>query len=125
RGTAHSHLGCRGVDGRPPARPGSGWTWDGADLIACTDRFGFHPLFYAMDGSRVLVSHSLTRLLDEGAPRTLDHEALSVFLHLGWYLGEDTPFRHVKVLPPAGRLTWSAGTTAVSGGVTLTAPNDL
>jgi hypothetical protein len=56
------------------------WQWNGRRLIARTDRYGVNPLFYWHDGRDVGVSPSPLVLLQQGAPASLDHEALSVFL---------------------------------------------
>jgi asparagine synthase (glutamine-hydrolysing) len=82
------------------------WRWDGKRLQALTDPLGFFPLFYHVNGSSVMVSPSLETLLQNGAPAELDAVALGVFTAFGFFLGEDTPFAQIKVLPPGGRLVW-------------------
>jgi asparagine synthase (glutamine-hydrolysing) len=102
-------------------RPGSaddgvfgGWRWDGETLLVENDRYCAHPLFYHATDEVVIVSPSLVRVLELGAPRDLDEDALAAFLGLGFYLGQDTVFRAIRVLPPSGRLTWSAAGWHVS-----------
>jgi hypothetical protein len=90
------------------------WTWDGKILTASTDRYGMHPLFYYAAGPRLGLSPSIPRLLDARLPVTLDFDALSVFLRLGFFIGEDTPFREIRVLPPGGTLTWDGHRLEVS-----------
>ncbi|MFD0385572.1 hypothetical protein ACFQ2B_34490 [Streptomyces stramineus] len=46
-------------------------------------------------------------LLPPGERTALDHDALAVFIRLGFFLGEDTAFAAVRALPPAATLTWS------------------
>lgn len=82
------------------------WSWDGQVLRASVDRYGMHPLYYVAAGPRLGISPSIPRLLAGGAPVTLDFDALSVFLRLGFFVGEGTPFREIRVLPPGGTLTW-------------------
>jgi asparagine synthase (glutamine-hydrolysing) len=111
RGTAHR------VWGGPGGPVGyAAWHWDGEQLEACTDRFGFRPLFYWAHRGGIAISSSLVKLLALGAPAELDEAAVAVFLRLGFFLGEDTPFRAVRVLPPNGRLRWAGGSLRLTGG---------
>ena len=101
------------------------WTWDGSTLLARNDRYGLQPLFYALDGDGIALSSSLPRLLLAGAPTDLDDAALAVFLRTGYFVGEDTPFRAIRVLPPNARLTWSNGQLHISGGLPLPPPRAM
>jgi asparagine synthase (glutamine-hydrolysing) len=83
------------------------WRWDGQTLTVETDRYGFCPLFYYCRGNEFGISSNLVRLLQEGAPLDLDHEAVAVFLHLGFFIGNQTPFRHIKAVPPSRSFTWN------------------
>lgn len=94
----------------------SSWAWDGTTLEAETDPLGFSPLFYSAKGTDVRLSTSLLRLLAEGTDAALDDDAIGVFLRIGLFLGEETPFRHIRCLPPGGRLRWRAGAIEISGG---------
>lgn len=105
-----------------PSRPGGAedgvfarWSWDGRRLVAVNDRYGFYPLFYWADRGSIVISPSIVRLLNEGAPRELDDVAVAVFLRFGSYLGEDTPFRSVRAMPPGATLTWTADGLEVNG----------
>jgi hypothetical protein len=95
------------------------WSWDGRRLTVRTDRYGVAPLFYFHDGSRFAVSPSIVRLVDAGAPTRFDESALAVFVRLGFFVGDDTPFRSIRAVPPDGTLTWDAGTVSVTGGYRL------
>lgn len=97
---------------RVSARSGSpsdgvfaGWRWDGRTLTVEVDRYGFYPLFYYCRDDEFAISTSLVRLLDV-APLEVDRNALAVFLHLGFFIGNDTAFRHIKVVPPNRGFTW-------------------
>jgi asparagine synthase (glutamine-hydrolysing) len=90
-----------------------GWEVDGDGLQAWTDPLGFQAVFYASDNRRCIVSDSLLEVIAAGAPAEWNLRALGVFLRVGWFLGEDTPFRQVSVLPPGGRLGWRRGTMAL------------
>lgn len=92
------------------------WRWDGQQLTVTNDRNGSFPLYYAGDGNGIIISASIDRLLERGADRTLDDDAVSAFLGVGYYLDDDTPFRAIRRLPPAGMLTWAPGRLAISGG---------
>jgi len=41
---------------------------------------------------------------------------------LGFFVGEDTPFKAIRALPPGGRLAWSPGDLRVNGGAPAVAP---
>jgi asparagine synthase (glutamine-hydrolysing) len=85
------------------------WKWDGARLTVRNDRYGFFPLFYVHDADGVCVSPSLVTLLEQGAPTTLNVAGLAVFLRLGFFIGDDTPFEAIRVLPPGATLEWQDG----------------
>ena len=101
------------------------WSWDGRRLTVRADRYGASPIFYAVDGARLLVSPSLVKLVEAGAPTGVDEAALAVCLRLGFCLGDDTPFQSIRTLPPDGTLTWEAGTVTVSGGYRFVPPQRL
>src|SRR5947209_19785427 len=76
----------------------AGWSWDGAVLRAWNDRYGILPLYYSTHGEDIALSTSILRLLAEGASPELNYSGLAVFLRLGAFLGEDTPFRDIHAL---------------------------
>lgn len=80
------------------------WRWDGNTLLIENDRYGFYPLFYYAGADELLISPSLLTLLRMGAPPDIDWPALAVFLRLGNYVGSDTPFRHIRLVPPNARV---------------------
>jgi asparagine synthase (glutamine-hydrolysing) len=84
-----------------------GWRWDGRALSVEHDRYGFYPLFYYCRADEFAISPSLVTLLHEGAPLDIDADALAVFLHLGFFIGNDTPFEYIKVVPPNVRFVWN------------------
>lgn len=102
----------------------AGWTWDGARLRVENDRYGMQPLFYWRHAGGICVSPAIARLLEEGAPAALDGEALAVFFRVGFFLGEDTPFAHIRALPPGAVLEWRAegskGAETAHGGGSFT-----
>lgn len=92
------------------------WHWDGNRLRVRNDRYGFYPLYYFVRNGEIALSPSIPRLLDAGASAELDLRALSIFLRFGSFIREDTPFKHIRALPPSCRLEWSRDSFAVSGG---------
>lgn len=95
------------------------WTWDGSTLQAEVDPLGYFSLFVYRKGDQIALSSSILQLLALGADPEPDPVALAVFHRIGHFLGEDTPFRHIKVLPPGGRLVWQAGGAKVTGDLPL------
>ncbi len=92
------------------------WAWNGQRLVVHNDRFGFYPLYvYSKDGS-FGVSPSIAALIGLGADTTFDYPALAVALRLGQFIGEDTPFRYIRALPPNTTLEWDGLSTTSSGG---------
>jgi asparagine synthase (glutamine-hydrolysing) len=121
RGSGECSLGHRIQRGA--GRPDDGifaqWRWDGDTLIASNDRYGMHPLYFSAEGGSIWLSPSIVTLVREGAPTGLDHAALAVFLRLGFFLDDDTPFRRIKALPPDARLSWRRGQLDLAGGRVL------
>jgi hypothetical protein len=91
------------------------WAWDGRQLQLENDRYGLQPLYYFSDKGRFALSPSVSKLIELGAPSDLDFEALAVFLHLGYFLGDETPFRAIRAVPPNASCRWSQGALTVEG----------
>lgn len=83
------------------------WEWDGERLIARNDRFGMYPIFYFQHPGEICISPSLFTLIERGSPTGLDYRGLSVFLRMGNFIGEDTPFAGIRTFPPGACITWS------------------
>ncbi|MGI9089977.1 MAG: hypothetical protein ACR2GG_02600 [Gemmatimonadaceae bacterium] len=114
-GPAQAHFGTvtEPHGSEASSDPSCSWSWDGQRLVARTDRYGFFNLFYCASRGGIMVSPSLAALLEAGAPASMDAAAVAVFLRAGFFIGEDTPFEAVRVLPPGGVLTWEQGRLAV------------
>src|SRR5215470_12772108 len=82
-------------------------------------------VFYFSMASEFCISPSLYKLLAEGAPSDLDWTALAVFLRIGFYIGEDTPFKAIRCLPPHAQLVWEDGQFHVVGGYHFVAPQKM
>lgn len=118
RGQAQAFVGHRQSipgDARPRGLWGQ-WDWDGQTLSAQVDALGYFSLFVYTKGRQVAVSPSILQLLAQGADARADPVALAVFHRVGFFVGNDTPFKYIKVLPADGRLTWRDGTARVEGG---------
>jgi hypothetical protein len=90
------------------------WDWNGETLTARNDRYGYFPIYYGVEENKFGISSSIAKLLDLGFSSELDTDAFSVFLRLGWYLAEDTPFRSIRAVPPNATLTWGTGKPEIS-----------
>jgi asparagine synthase (glutamine-hydrolysing) len=108
RGQAACQLGHRIPSQADGVSDGvfAGWKWDGRALDVEHDRYGFYPLFYYSRGAEFAVAPSIVTLLREGAAPDLDPDALAVFLQLGFFIDDETPFKHIKAVPPAERFAW-------------------
>ena len=94
----------------------AGWEWNGQRLVVSNDRYGFFPIFWCrLPGGGVGVSPSLAALIEQGAPTGLDVEALAVFLRLGYFVGEDTPFAAIHTVPPNAIFDWENGKLTCQG----------
>lgn len=120
--------------GSPVPTQGSGgtqgvyarWDWDGTALTAQVDPLGFCSLFVYQKGDTVAVSPSLLQLIAQGADTAPDHRAIGVFYRLGMFINDDTPFRHIRVLPPGGVMRWADGAASiVAGGPEIPAPQRI
>ena len=101
------------------------WVWDGERLIVRNDRYGFYPLYYFVGKDEIAVSTSLTKLLMLGAPTQLDEAGLAVFLHVGFFIGEDSPFKAIKLVPPDCDFEWQNDHLNLSGHRPVNKPQNL
>jgi hypothetical protein len=114
-GTASCLLGHQLPGGDVPDGVFARWSWDGNVLVVENDRYGYQPLFYFMRPGEICLSPRLLTLIERGAPRELDYDALAVHLHLGYFLAEDTPFRAIRAVPPRAEFRWSRDGLMLSG----------
>jgi asparagine synthase (glutamine-hydrolysing) len=84
----------------------AGWRIDGDRLEVYGDRLGLIPLFCYRDASCIVAADEIAEVVARVPHPRFDDAAVSVFLQLGFYVGEDTPFGGVKVLAPGERLVW-------------------
>lgn len=92
------------------------WSWDGSKLTAEVDPLGYFNLFVYSRGNKIGVSPSIFQLIAHGAEPENDQVALAVFHRIGCFVGNDTPFRSIRTLPPGGQLGWENGALQITGG---------
>ena len=84
------------------------WRWENDRLAIARDRWGVQPLFWSVTPTSVHVSPSIDALLSAGVPAELDDAAMAVFLRIGFFVGDDTPFAAIRALPPVTSVAWNA-----------------
>ena len=87
--------------------PHAGWHWDGRRLALQADRFGVLPVFYAHRDGEFLIAPRLRTILRR-APwaREIDEAAVALILRSNFCIGDRTPFKAIKMLPPNATLAW-------------------
>lgn len=81
--------------------------WDAKErrLFLARDHFGVKPLYYYDDGRRLLFASEVRAILqDSTVRRELDHEALAIFLALGYVPSPRTLFKGIRKIPPGHAL---------------------
>jgi asparagine synthase (glutamine-hydrolysing) len=120
QGDAEAFFGNRS---RPGEENNSGifsrWKWDGKLLRARNDRFGFYPIYIYRKGGEIGLSPSIPALIRNGADATLNYHGLAVALRFGQFIGDDSPFEYIHVLPPNADLDWDGNDTKLAGGYDL------
>jgi len=101
---------------QPESTPSSAcWRWSGRRLTIETDRLGLYPLYYFHRPDEFGISTSFASLARLRNCWDLDDDALSVFLRLQNFVGDGTPFREIRRVPPATTISWDeAGFRATS-----------
>ena len=83
------------------------WAWDGSRLVVHNDQYGFYPLYYYTISGEFGISTSIAKLMELGAPPLFDDAGMAVFLRLGFFIGEDTPFKGIRALPRCHSFCWT------------------
>lgn len=75
--------------------------WDARTetLVLARDRAGIKPLYYAKSKGKYVFSSEIKALFAHDVPRTLDQEALALYLRLAYVPGPRTLFSAVKKFP--------------------------
>src|SRR5262245_3243610 len=92
------------------------WTWNGETLTVQNDRYGFFPLFYYVKDFEFGVSTNVSTLVAAGADAELNDAGIALYLRLGNFIGDDTPFRHIRCIPPNTTLVWDRNGVRLNGG---------
>jgi asparagine synthase (glutamine-hydrolysing) len=72
-----------------------------------TDKFGTHPLYYAIWPGGFLFSPNISAMLNEPSlPLDVDYRSLADFYHYGQILCQKTLFANIKLLPAGSVLTY-------------------
>lgn len=101
------------------------WSWNGRAAVVRTSRPGFLPLFYASTEDFFGVSTDLIALWKACPEVDLDDGALAVFLRSGTFIGDDTPFRQIRAVPPDSIVEWRDGEVRIERGrMVRTAPSN-
>jgi asparagine synthase (glutamine-hydrolysing) len=90
--------------------------WDSARhrLLISRDRLGIKPLYYTIDGRRLLfASEAKAVLAASGAAAELDRAALHEYLTLGYTPAPSSIFAGIRKLPPASLLICERGETKI------------
>lgn len=82
-------------------------------IFIFNDVFGRIPLYYFEDGNRLIVSRYLNFIIKSGCQDKMDSVAISLFLLLGYMLGDRTLLQNVKQLRPATLLKYIHGETEI------------
>lgn len=87
------------------------WDHNQRRLVVARDRMGKKPLVYATlaDGTLAFASEIAALLVHPGVQRSIDRDALDLYLTLGYIPAPRTAFHGVSKLPPAHVLQWQAG----------------
>ena len=80
------------------------WDCDQTQFTLTNDWFGFYPVYYFKTENVLRLSTSIIDLLSYEDEIQLDDAAISVFLRLGFYIGNDTPFKNIYALSPNSKI---------------------
>ena len=100
-GVASALMGYRYADGGGVFNQ---WQLLPDKVVVSNDFFGFRPLYYKATADSLQISEDINQLIAPAEP--FNFRALAVFLRSGDFLGEQTPFLAIKVLPPDASLTF-------------------
>jgi asparagine synthase (glutamine-hydrolysing) len=90
--------------------------WDSGKkrLLLARDRMGIKPLYYALEGDRLLFGSEMKALLQANLKRSVDCQALYSILNVGYIPGSRTLMEAIRKLPPSTILTLQDGQVKVS-----------
>lgn len=83
------------------------WSVRDGRLTLTNDSYGLFPIYYTHHGDNLAFSSSIEDLLALDGHFPLDDAALAVFLRIGSFIGDTTPYLHIKAIPPGAELRFS------------------
>lgn len=76
-------------------------------VLLARDRFGIKPLYYTIQGQRLLFGSEIKSILvSPDVPRRMNARALHRYLAFGWVTGPETMFEGISKLMPAEYMLW-------------------
>jgi hypothetical protein len=102
------------ADGREAGVAG-GWTAHDGAVEITSDPYGYLPLYLFASADRCVVANNPIAAVAAGAPGEPDAAATGLYARLGFYLGDTTPFRHVRRVEAGRVVRWKDGSLSVSG----------
>lgn len=100
------------------------WCWDGTELRVQSHPYGFYPAYYVSGPDQFTLALKLPALVGKLETVDIDTESLSVFLSMGFWLGDRTAFRGIHAMPEGGEILWCPGTKPQLSKRPQTAPTE-
>ncbi|MBI5401616.1 asparagine synthase (glutamine-hydrolyzing) [Candidatus Wolfebacteria bacterium] len=82
------------------------WDKNKRELFLARDPLGVKPLYYFLEGGRLVFSSEIKAILEHPIPRTLDQESLNHYLRVLYVPEPLTMFKNIKKFPPAHYAFW-------------------
>lgn len=101
------------------------WDWDGQSLTLKNCQYGLYPVYYFVNNHEICISTSLVVVLEKTRSIEIDDIAIAVFLRLGFFLENDTPFKNIRALPAGAKLCWSPGSFKMEEAKILAKPSNI
>jgi asparagine synthase (glutamine-hydrolysing) len=77
------------------------WDEDKKELFIARDRMGIKPFYYWQNGNNFIFSSEIKAILEAGAPREIDMEALNLYFRMLYVPAPLTMFKNIFKLLPA------------------------
>lgn len=91
------------------------WDHNGQKLLLARDRLGVKPLYYYVDGRRLLFGSEIKAILqDPSVRRSVDLDGIDQMLTYGYMVAPTTCFKGIKELPHASTLSYVDGRVQVN-----------
>ena len=90
------------------------WDVNRQRLVLARDRIGEKPLYYAVDGNRLLFGSECKAILQSIRRRSVDRQAVCDYLAMGYVAAPRTFYEGISKLPPAHMLVYEAGRSSLT-----------